>query len=110
MQYRRFSGRIEKHFNRVYRKISLMDTRQKIQRENDIDNEGILLKIKNIGEQYLACRPAREIADAVEALLPDLDEVMLVEVAFQNPTARAFPPHKDYRLTLVLFIIASIYV
>ncbi|XP_022664653.1 putative protein N-methyltransferase FAM86B2 isoform X2 [Varroa destructor] len=85
-----------------------MDTRQKIQRENDIDNEGILLKIKNIGEQYLACRPAREIADAVEALLPDLDEVMLVEVAFQNPTARAFPPHKDYRLSVLKTLISRL--
>lgn len=77
-----------------------MNASTTIDQDSGVENTDILVKMKTICRNYLECRPANEITDAIEALLPDLNETMLVETVFQNSTAKAFPPHKEYRLAV----------
>ncbi|OQR75559.1 putative protein FAM86A 1-like [Tropilaelaps mercedesae] len=72
------------------------------------DGNIILTKMKNIAWRFLECRPISEIADAVESLLPDLDEELLVKVVFRNCISTPFPPHKDYRLSVLKALISRL--
>lgn len=74
-----------------------MDEPAARQTESQLSKDEIHSKMQTIAHRFLVCRPANEIADAVEAILPHFDEEALVSIVFTNRIVEEFPPSKEYR-------------